>query len=186
MVAALTKKAKETEYWGKLQIILGDVLKTELPYFDVCVANVPYQISSPIVFKLLAHRPTFRCAVLMFQREFAMRLAAPVGDPLYCRLSVNTQLLAKVRHVMKVGKKNFRPPPKVESDVVKITPKNPPPPINFEEWDGLMRLCFTRKNKTLSSIFRNKNVISLLENNYKMLCTIKNIVCINFFIVDWI
>eukprot|EP01089_Gocevia_fonbrunei_P000490 TRINITY_DN1050_c0_g1_i1.p1 TRINITY_DN1050_c0_g1~~TRINITY_DN1050_c0_g1_i1.p1 ORF type:complete len:305 (-),score=49.59 TRINITY_DN1050_c0_g1_i1:17-931(-) len=175
MVAALTKKAKETEYWGKLQIILGDVLKTELPYFDVCVANVPYQISSPIVFKLLAHRPTFRCAVLMFQREFAMRLAAPVGDPLYCRLSVNTQLLAKVRHVMKVGKKNFRPPPKVESDVVKITPKNPPPPINFEEWDGLMRLCFTRKNKTLSAIFRNKNVIALLENNYKMLCALKNI-----------
>ena len=54
-----------------------DFLKVEqLPYFDVCVANIPYQISSPIVFKLLAHRPFFRCAVIMFQDEFAQRLSA--------------------------------------------------------------------------------------------------------------
>jgi len=41
--------------------MVGDVLKTELPFFDVCVANLPYQISSPFVFKLLLHRPFFRC-----------------------------------------------------------------------------------------------------------------------------
>ena len=81
---------------SKLQIIVGDVIKTEhLPFFDVCVANVPYQISSPLVFKLLLHRPFFRCAVLMFQREFAQRLVAQPGDKLYCRLSINTQLLAR-------------------------------------------------------------------------------------------
>ena len=49
------------------------------------------------------HRPMFRCAVLMFQREFAQRLVAKPGDTLYCRLSVNTQLLARVGLVMKVG-----------------------------------------------------------------------------------
>lgn len=48
------------------------------------------------------------------------------------RLSINTQLLARVDHLMKVGKNNFRPPPKVESSVVRIEPKNPPPPINFK------------------------------------------------------
>ena len=68
----------------------------------------------------------------MFQREFALRLVAQPGDELYCRLSVNTQLLAKVTHVMKVGRNNFRPPPKVESSVVRIEPINPPPPINFQ------------------------------------------------------
>ena len=68
----------------------------------------------------------------MFQREFALRLVAKPGDELYCRLSVNVQLLAKVEHIMKVGKNNFRPPPKVESSVVRIEPKNPPPPISFE------------------------------------------------------
>ena len=51
-----------------MKVIHGDVLKVALPYFDVCVANTPYQISSAIVFKLLAHRPMFRSAILMFQK----------------------------------------------------------------------------------------------------------------------
>ena len=76
--------------------------------------------------------PPHRCAVLMFQREFAQRLFAKPGDKMYCRLSANTQLLARVDHLMKVGKNNFRPPPKVESSVVRIEPRNPPPPINFQ------------------------------------------------------
>nr|CAD1840124.1 unnamed protein product [Ananas comosus var. bracteatus] len=90
-------------------VIQGDVLKCDLPYFDICVANIPYQISSPLTFKLLSHRPVFRCAVIMFQREFAMRLVANPGDNLYCRLSVNVQLLARVSHLLKVGRNNFRP-----------------------------------------------------------------------------
>lgn len=119
--------------------MVGDVIKSSsLPFFDVCVANVPYQISSPLVFKLLLHRPFFRCAVLMFQREFAQRLVAKPGDKLYCRLSINTQLLARVDHLMKVGKNNFRPPPKVESSVVRLEPRNPPPPINFKGTDTIM------------------------------------------------
>lgn len=76
-------------------------MKVELPYFDLCVANIPYQISSPLVFKLLAHRPAFRAAVIMFQHEFAMRLVAKPGDALFCRLAVNTQLLARVSHLLK-------------------------------------------------------------------------------------
>ena len=77
-------------------------MKTELPYFDVCVANIPYQISSPLTFKLLAHRPYFRAAIIMFQHEFAMRLVAKPGETNYCRLAVNTQLLARVDHLLKV------------------------------------------------------------------------------------
>ena len=49
-----------THWQQKLTIMSGDVIKTELPFFDVCVANVPYQISSPLIFKLLLHRPFFR------------------------------------------------------------------------------------------------------------------------------
>ncbi|GFO37154.1 rRNA adenine n(6)-methyltransferase [Plakobranchus ocellatus] len=160
---------------SKLQMMVGDVLKTDLPFFDVCVANLPYQISSPFVFKLLLHRPFFRCAVLMFQREFAQRLVAQPGDKLYCRLSVNTQLLARVDHLIKVGKNNFRPPPKVESSVVRIEPRNPPPPINFKEWDGLVRICFSRKNKTIGASFRFTKVLEVLEKNYRVSCSVKNI-----------
>lgn len=77
-------------------------MKTQLPYFDLCVANIPYQISSPLTFKLLAHKPVFRAAIIMFQHEFAMRLVAKPSGSLYSRLAVNTQLLARVKHLLKV------------------------------------------------------------------------------------
>lgn len=92
-----------------------------LNFNEVRILFLCFQISSPFVFKLLLHRPFFRyvinlivctciihanvltrCAVLMFQREFAQRLVAEPGNKLYCRLSVNTQLLARVNHLMKV------------------------------------------------------------------------------------
>eukprot|EP00894_Picocystis_sp_ML_P002270 jgi/Pico_ML_1/52787/g3443.t2 len=73
MVIELQRRVQGTALSSKLQIIQGDFLKMDLPYFDVCVANTPYQISSPLTFKLLAHRPMMRAAILMFQREFAMR-----------------------------------------------------------------------------------------------------------------
>ncbi|XP_022087925.1 probable dimethyladenosine transferase [Acanthaster planci] len=175
LAAELQKRVQGTHLSSKLHMIIGDVLKSDLPFFDVCVANLPYQISSPFVFKLLLHRPFFRCAVLMFQQEFAQRLVAKPGDKLYCRLSINTQLLARVDHLMKVGKNNFKPPPKVESSVVRIEPRNPPPPINFQEWDGLVRIAFVRKNKTLSAAFKTKAVMEMLEKNYRIHCSVKNI-----------
>lgn len=107
----------------------------------------------------------------MFQREFALRLVARPGDSLYCRLSVNTQLYAKVKHVMKVGRNNFRPPPQVESSIVRVEPISPPPPINFDEWDGLVRICFMRKNKMISSNFKTSNVMEMIEANYKTFCS---------------
>jgi len=146
----------------------------DLPYFDLVVANIPYSISSPLTFKLLEHKPMFRSALLMYQREFALRLCANPGDECYCRLSVNAQLLSKVTHVLKVGKNNFRPPPKVESSVVRFKPHNPPPPVNFGEWDGLLRLCFNRKNKTLCAIFKTTSVLELLAKNYSTFCALKD------------
>lgn len=74
----------------------------------------------------------FRYAVLMFQKEFADRLTAQPGSKLYCRLSANVQLLANVEHLMRVKRTEFRPPPKVDSAVVRIEPINPPPPINYK------------------------------------------------------
>ncbi|EEC50009.1 predicted protein [Phaeodactylum tricornutum CCAP 1055/1] len=165
MVREVLKRTEGTDLAHKLQVIQGDAMKTAWPFFDCMIANLPYQISSQVVFKLLSHRPMFRCAVLMFQEEFALRLSARPGEALYCRLSVNTQLLAKVDQLLKVGKQNFRPPPKVESRVVRIELKNPPPPVNFTEWDGMIRLLFNRKNKTLRSVLNTKSVMKLLEDN---------------------
>ncbi|RHZ84851.1 hypothetical protein Glove_74g244 [Diversispora epigaea] len=175
LAAELIKRVLGKPEQKRLNIMVGDVIKTELPYFDVCISNTPYQISSPLIFKLLEHRPLFRCAILMFQREFALRLVAKPGDSLYCRLSVNVQLFAKVYHIMKVGKNNFKPPPQVESSVVRIEPLNPPPTVSAKEFDGMIRILFSRKNKTLAANFKNKSVLDILENNYKTYCSTNEI-----------
>jgi len=112
----------------------------------------------------------------MFQREFAQRLVAKPGEKLYCRLSVNTQLLARVDHLMKVcflfidlysylyikflkiGKNNFRPPPKVESSVVRIEPKNPPPAVNYQVRIHLFVHFFCLNFSTLGMGWTYKNL----------------------------
>ena len=62
----------------------------------------------------------------MMQREFALRLFARPSSSLYCRLSANVQLLSRVDHLMKVSRNSFKPPPKVDSSVVRIEPKDIP------------------------------------------------------------
>jgi 18S rRNA (adenine1779-N6/adenine1780-N6)-dimethyltransferase len=109
----------------------------------------------------------------MFQEEFALRLSAKPGDELYCRLSVNTQLLARVEQLMRVGRNNFKPPPKVESRVVRIVLHNPPPPVDFMEWDGLVRLAFNRKNKTMRSNLTTSTVLALLESNARTVASLR-------------
>jgi 18S rRNA (adenine1779-N6/adenine1780-N6)-dimethyltransferase len=171
MAAELTKRVQGTPEAKRLTVMLGDVIKTELPRFDVCISNTPYQISSPLVFKLLALPHPPRSCILMFQREFAMRLFAKPGEKLYSRLSVNVQMWAKVSHIMKVGRNNFNPPPQVESNVVRIEPKFPRPQIAYEEWDGLLRIAFVRKNRTLrASFLGTAAVVELLASNYRLFC----------------
>ncbi|KAL0959093.1 hypothetical protein HGRIS_014391 [Hohenbuehelia grisea] len=174
MAAELTKRVQGKPEQRKLDIIIGDFVKATLPYFDVCISNTPYQISSPLVFRLLSHRPVPRVAILMFQREFALRLVATPGSALWSRLSANVQLYAKVDHIMKVGKNNFRPAPNVESSVVRIVPIDPPPPVKFEEFDGLNRILFSRRNKTVHGNFMAKGVVELLEKNWRTWCSENN------------
>jgi 18S rRNA (adenine1779-N6/adenine1780-N6)-dimethyltransferase len=114
----------------------------------------------------------------MFQREFALRLTARPGDALYCRLSVNAQFWAKITHIMKVGKNNFKPPPQVESSVVRIEPKTGTdrPGVSWDEWDGMLRICFVRKNRTMrASWLGTKEVLAMVERNYRVYCAMNNI-----------
>ncbi|PBP21709.1 dimethyladenosine transferase dimethyltransferase [Diplocarpon rosae] len=194
MAAEVTKRVQGKPEQKRLEVLLGDVIKTELPHFDVCISNTPYQvcsasqpargdaeppqISSPLVFKLLALPNPPRTSILMFQREFALRLTARPGDPLYCRLSVNAQFFSKITHIMKVGKNNFRPPPQVESSVVRIEPKMGAerPGVSWDEWDGMLRICFVRKNRTMrASWLGTKEVLAMLERNYKVWCSANQI-----------
>ncbi|KAL0564911.1 Dimethyladenosine transferase [Marasmius crinis-equi] len=107
----------------------------------------------------------------MFQREFALWLVAKPNTELWSHLSANVQLYSKVDYLMAVNKNSFRPPPKVESSVVRIAPQDLPPPVRFEEFDGLGRVIFNRRNKTLHGNFMAKGVVPMLEKNYRMWCS---------------
>ncbi|KAE8907598.1 hypothetical protein PF005_g8275 [Phytophthora fragariae] len=138
--------------------------------FDACVANIPYQLSSIVVSRLsnYMHRfpTTFKCAVLLVQEEFALRLLAQPGNKNYSRLSANTALVADVASVVKVPREHFLPPPKVDSRVIKLTPRAASTPalpadeLFFQKFDALLRLCFERKNKTLRALLLAKTARS--------------------------
>lgn len=140
-----------------------DVLAADLPAFDVCVANIPFQISSPLLRKLLAHRPQFQHAVIMLQKEFADRLVATPGSKPYSRLSVGTQVLARVERCFEVPRTAFRPPPKVDCTIVKVTPLAPPEGLHMAEWEALLRMAFHSKNKMLRSIFKLRSTQTALR-----------------------
>ena len=85
-------------------------------------------------------------------------------------------MFAHVTHIMKIGRNNFRPPPAVESSAVRLVPKRPRPQISFQEWDGMLRIAFLRKNKTLRASFMGlSSVMDLLENNYRTFCAVNNV-----------
>ncbi|KAF8811899.1 rRNA adenine dimethylase [Phlegmacium glaucopus] len=174
MAAEVIKRVQGTPEQRKLEVIIGDFVKVDLPYFQVCISNTPYQISSPLVFRLLSHRPLFRVAILMFQREFAMRLVARPGTSLWSRLSANVQLYAKVDNIINVSRNDFRPPPQVESSVIRLVPIDPPPPVKFEEFDGLNRIIFSRPNKTIRGNFQAKGVMKMLEQNRSTWIALQN------------
>lgn len=109
----------------------------------------------------------------MFQREFAQRLLARPGDKFWSRLSANIQLYSKVELVLKVSRNSFRPPPQVDSSVVRVSPLDPPPPVRFEEFDGLLRILFNRRNKSLRANFQASGVHDLLQHNRQEVAAFK-------------
>ncbi len=100
-------------YGDRLKLIRGDAVKVPFPEFDVFISNLPYSVSTPVIFKLLDH--SFRTAVVMVQREFANRMVADVGSPEYSRLTVNLFYRADCEIMETVPASRFNPRPKVDS-----------------------------------------------------------------------
>lgn len=111
-------------FGDRLRLIHGDAVKVDFPEFDVFVSNLPYSVSTPIIFKLLDHG--FRTAVVMVQKEFADRMVADVGSPDYSRLTVNLFYRADCEVMETVPASRFNPRPKVDSALVRITPRKAP------------------------------------------------------------
>ncbi|WP_423792044.1 16S rRNA (adenine(1518)-N(6)/adenine(1519)-N(6))-dimethyltransferase RsmA [Methanocaldococcus indicus] len=137
------------ERYSNIEIIWNDALKVNLNKLDFnkVVANLPYQISSPITFKLLDRG--FDLAVLMYQLEFANRMVAKEGTKDYGRLTVAVQSLADVELLCKVPPSAFYPKPKVSSALVKITPREKYKIENKEFFKKFLRAIFQHRNKSL-------------------------------------
>ncbi len=137
---------KYLEGCENVEIIWEDVMNVDLPKHKV-VSNIPYQISSPLTFKLLDNGNP---SVICYQKEFAERMLAPPGSRDYSRLSATVGFLAKVKKLMLVSKSNFWPQPKVDSMILDIIPQQKPP--NWERIKGLIDKIFLYPNKKMSKI----------------------------------
>ena len=136
-------------------MVSADVLKTDLAQWGpaAIAGNLPYYITSPVVQQVL--RLGSRClrAVFLVQKEVALRLTATPGSRDYGYLTVLTRLFAEPEYLFNVPSQAFRPAPKVDSAVVRLTPGPPQPDI-----EGIARfagLCFRQKRKTLRNNLRS-------------------------------
>lgn len=131
-----------------VELINGDAVKVDFPEFNKIVSNLPYQISSPISFKFLEY--DFDLAILMYQKEFADRMNGKVGTKQYSRLSAMLYYKADIEFLTKVSPESFIPSPKVDSAVIKLTPKEMEKNISEEDYkiySKVVKALFQHKNK---------------------------------------
>lgn len=128
----------------RIVVVEGDFLEEKLPKFDAAIGNIPYYISSAIIFRLAEFE--FGRAVLIVQKEFAEKMAAKPNDSNYGRLSVTSQLAFDVELMQKVPKHLFQPEPKVDSEMIVLKPTGRK---TTEHEEGIIRILFQHKNKTV-------------------------------------
>jgi len=115
------------------------------------VGNLPYNISTPLIFHLLDNIKYCKDMHFMLQKEVVERMAAAPGQSLYGRLGIMTQYYCRVQPLFIVGPEAFQPAPKVDSAIVRLTPhKELPHPVDsIERLQTIVRTAFTKRRKTL-------------------------------------
>lgn len=153
-----------------LELSLGEV--TDDPGGLKVVGNIPYNITSPILFHLLA-RPRPREIFLMVQKEVAERLLAEPGTGAFGALTVGVRSVAEVEEVLRVAPGSFRPRPRVASTVVRIVPLRPPPlsPDEEERLRTLTRALFQWRRKQLGTTLRRHPDLGLADGEAEAVAT---------------
>lgn len=144
---------------GALRLVQGDALALDLgallPGSDwICAANLPYNVGTRILIRMLEMPGTFRRLVVMLQREVILRLVAPKGSSDRGSLSVFAQSRAELRLGLRVPPGAFHPPPKVESAVAVLTPRSVPETggAPVARFDRVVRQVFSAPRKTLRRV----------------------------------
>lgn len=158
----LPEKVDGQDLDQRFKLIMKDVLKADFAtdlagFFDLSkpvkvVANLPYYITTPIIFNLLESSLDFTSLTLMMQKEVAERLAAQPGSKAYGPLSIAVQTQMSVDLALEVGHDSFMPQPKVDSAVVVLTPLEKPADVgDRKQFNWVVKLCFAQRRKTLAN-----------------------------------
>ncbi|SHF26653.1 16S rRNA (adenine1518-N6/adenine1519-N6)-dimethyltransferase [Marinitoga hydrogenitolerans DSM 16785] len=163
----LTERFKN---FDNIKIEFIDFLKANLSTFETpkYVANIPYYITSLILEKIFLETPNFQIALLMVQKEYADRMIAKSGKN-YSPLSIFVQFFCTVEKILTVPPHAFIPNPKVDSVVIKLTPKKNRPDIDKNKFFKFIHIAFSQRRKTiknnLKKIFDTNTEIVLKKCN---------------------
>jgi 16S rRNA (adenine1518-N6/adenine1519-N6)-dimethyltransferase len=164
-IGAITELAETSG--GRLHVIEADALSVDVASQVSAprqvIANLPYNVASPLLVGWLRHAASFERLTLMFQQEVADRICADPDTPAYGRLSILTQWTCSARIVMRLPPGAFTPPPKVSSAVVSLTPHTvQPDPVLFARMEALTAAAFGQRRKMLRGSLRGLGGEALL------------------------
>ncbi|KZX12200.1 ribosomal RNA small subunit methyltransferase A [Methanobrevibacter oralis] len=143
----LSKRLRDNKI-DNVKLINDDALNVDFPKFNKIISNLPYQISSPITFKFLNY--DFDLAILMYQKEFALRMNGKVGSKNYSRLSAILYFKCEIEKLTDVSSESFIPKPKIDSSVIKLTPKEKIiSDKDFETYSKFTKALFQHRNKKI-------------------------------------
>lgn len=155
---------------GKLELIQGDALKIDITSLNpqTVISNLPYNISTQLLYKWLGNFETFDELILMFQKEVADRIIAKPKTKSYGQMSVVAQWLSEIEKVCDLSPDVFSPPPKVYSSVLKFFPKkNVPDFSKFHAFVELLTEAFSQRRKVVRKNIHNKLIFGeLLKLGY--------------------
>jgi 16S rRNA (adenine1518-N6/adenine1519-N6)-dimethyltransferase len=155
---------------GTLNILQTDALKVDYQQFSQngplrVVGNLPYNISTPILFHLFGYLQIIQDMHFMLQKEVVLRMAAQPGSKVYGRLSVMTQSVCDASLLFLVPPESFTPAPKVDSAIVKLTPRAVPLDITDRLlFNALVTEAFGQRRKTLRNVWRKRIEPEALES----------------------
>lgn len=157
---------------GKLHIHAQDALKLDIPGLRGegemlrIVGNLPYNISTPLIFHFLRHRQHIRDMLFMLQKEVVDRITAEPDSSDYSRLSVMVQYYCDTHYLLKIGPGAFSPPPKVDSAVVYLQPWATPPHVanDPEHFADLVAQAFSQRRKTLRNTLKGMVAAEQMES----------------------
>ena len=148
-------------YGNRLEIIQGDAMEideiqiTNNEKFKI-IANLPYNVGTPLIFKWLKIADKISSMTLMLQKEVVERIVAKNSEKSYGRLAVMINFLCKTRMVFKVNKSVFTPPPKVTSAIVEIIPREKPlADCDFTKLGKIAATAFSQRRKMLRSSLKS-------------------------------